>query len=150
MPQPTRFVASLCILLVSFFAASMRAEESSAPLPGVESLKPINQLPDPFLMNDGSRVKTKDDWARRRAELRDMILGYEYGHVPTETPEVKATETALNGRQPANVKQYNLTIGGKVSVPLVLTLPEGKGPFRLCRKPTSTPLSRTNLKTYYC
>lgn len=134
MPQPTRFVASLCILLVSFFAASAHAEESGKPLPGVESLKPINQLPDPFLMNDGSRVKTKDDWARRRAELRDMILGYEYGHVPTETPEVKATETALNGRQPANVKQYNLTISGKVSVPLVLTLPEGKGPFPIIIK----------------
>ena len=34
-----------------------------------ESLKPSLELPDLFTFADGSRVKTKADWERRRTEM---------------------------------------------------------------------------------
>jgi len=115
---------------------SLPAEEAKNLPPGMEKLKAINQLPDPFLMNDGSRVKTKEEWSRRRAELREMILGYEYGHVPAEATVVKATETTVDAQPSARVRQYTLTMGpgGKISVPLVLSFPEGNGPFPIVIK----------------
>ncbi len=42
----------------------------------------VAKLPDPFLLLDGTRVKTKADWARRRAEILDLILSIQYGHLP--------------------------------------------------------------------
>jgi hypothetical protein len=119
------------------------AEDAGSPaaqtqLPAVDKLPVINQLPDPFLMNDGSHVKTKADWERRRAELRELILGYEYGHLPSNTDEVKAAETASNvdSTTHATIKQITLTMGpgGKISAPLVLSIPQGNGPFPIIVK----------------
>lgn len=47
-----------------------------------EDFPAVETLPDPFLFLDGSRVKTKEDWVRRRAEIRDLVLRIEYGHLP--------------------------------------------------------------------
>jgi hypothetical protein len=137
-------LGSLIVVFVLFClsAAQLRAADSSAStsgeLPAADKLPVINQLPDPFLMNDGSRVKSKEDWARRRAELIDLILGYEYGRMPTEktpvTSEESTSETLPNSG--ATVHHITLTMGpgGKVSVPLILTVPEGKGPFPIIIK----------------
>lgn len=134
MSQPLRIV-TLLFVLSSILATAVRGEETKSVPPAILGLKVINQLPDPFLMNDGSRVKTKEDWARRRAELREMFLKYEYGHVPAETTEVKATPSADSPAN-SNEKRYTLSLGpgGKISVPLILTLPEGKGPFPIIIK----------------
>lgn len=40
------------------------------------------ELPDLFELADGGRVRTAQDWARRREELRELILDIEYGHLP--------------------------------------------------------------------
>jgi hypothetical protein len=114
-----------------------RAEDEKA-LPPVEKLPAINQLPDPFQTGPKARLQTRAQWMARRAELRDLILGYEYGRIPTETSPVSAQET---GSEPdaatgATVHQFTLKMGpgGKVSVPLVLTIPAGKGPFPIIIK----------------
>ena len=49
----------------------------------------MEQLPDPFLFLDGTRVKTKEDWARRRAEILELILHIQYGHLPEAPGNVK-------------------------------------------------------------
>ena len=51
----------------------------------------VEKLPDPFLFSDGSRVKTEEDWAQRRAEIKELILRIEYGHLPEPPGNVKLT-----------------------------------------------------------
>lgn len=101
-------------------------------LPGVDQLPVISELPDPFTFNDGSPVKTKEDWTKRRDELRKLILGYEYGTIPP-AGEVKATEQGAeeNAEAHATIRRITLHVGpgGKVPVQLVLTIPAGDGPF---------------------
>jgi hypothetical protein len=47
----------------------------------------IKKLPDLFLMNDGSRVATLEDWKVRRSEIIDLLMDVQYGNMP-DTPEV--------------------------------------------------------------
>jgi len=138
----------VCVCLPAHAASSPTRQE----LPGPDQLPSVKELPDPFKMNDGSRVKTKEDWQRRRAELRELILGYEYGRMPPAPGNVKATEehwtpppTVKPKTQPADAskappaelpagaveQQLKLTMGpeNKAATHLILTRPAGKGPF---------------------
>ncbi len=86
-------------------------------------------LPDPFMFSDGTRVSSKNDWTRRRAELQDLILRYEYGQMPPAPGNTQSVELQRNARDHHN--QYKITCGPdqKISLVLDLLLPEGKGPF---------------------
>lgn len=42
----------------------------------------LAELPDPFIFNDGSRVRSREEWARRRAEIAERVLDVEYGGLP--------------------------------------------------------------------
>ena len=125
----------VCVLSILCSAAGVLRAGNA---PGVDQLPAFKELPDPFMMRDGKRVRTKEDWDHRRAELLELILTYEYGHVPTEATEVKATQTGSeeDSETHATVRQITLAMGpgGKVSVPLVLTVPQGKGPFPIIIK----------------
>jgi len=46
----------------------------------------LGKLPDPFLKADGSRM-TPDEWWKKRDEIRDFIVDFEYGGMPPR-PEV--------------------------------------------------------------
>src|SRR5215218_9290103 len=70
------------------FAGSPSAKEMPPP----DQLPSVKELPDPFVFQDGSRVKSKEDWKRRREELRDLVLYYEYGRMPPPPGNVKAEE----------------------------------------------------------
>jgi hypothetical protein len=120
-------------------------------MPPAEELPSVKELPDPFVFLDGSRVKSKEDWKRRREELRDLVLYYEYGRMPPPPGNVKAEEepsyvapqASGSNRDPqrppdptdppsgATEKRLRLTMGpgGKVSTHVILTIPKGKGPF---------------------
>jgi len=58
--------------------------------------KLAGELPDLFefsggrLRPHGDRVRSVEDWRRRREELRDLILSIEYGHLPPEPTAVRA------------------------------------------------------------
>jgi hypothetical protein len=47
---------------ISLLAATAQAA-AWQELPPVDQLPVIQDLPDPFVFNDGSRVKTREDWA---------------------------------------------------------------------------------------
>ena len=47
------------------------------------------EMPDPFRFDDGSRVRTVEDWQRRRDEIREMVLKHQYGHMPPAPGNVK-------------------------------------------------------------
>jgi len=103
-----------------------------ADMPAVDQLPVIQELPDLFLMKDGSRAKTKEDWARRRDELKAMILYYEYGHMPpvAAATNVTATETEskVNDALGATEKKVLLAMGPdrKVQLHVELTIPRGR------------------------
>lgn len=93
----------------------------------------MTELPDPFLFLDGSRVKTREDWRRRRAELQELFFRYEYGHPPMSFTAVTAMEISRtdDAQLHATVTKVTLRLGGDggLTVPLVLTTPIGSGPF---------------------
>ena len=43
------------------------------PLPAFADLPAISYLPDPFLMADGKRMTSKDQWPARRNEIKAIL-----------------------------------------------------------------------------
>lgn len=56
----------------------------------------LGELPDPFLMNDGSRVSSAADWEKRRKEIYKTAVELQYGEMPPEPVflEVRVTSDA--------------------------------------------------------
>ena len=130
----TVLVTLMIASLINSISTASAANEP-ASMPSVESLPAVADLPDPFVMKDGSRIKTLADWAARRAELLQLILAYEYGRPPADPApgSVKADEESskkLDGIA-ATEKSLILHMGPelRVSTHLILTIPDGPGPF---------------------
>jgi hypothetical protein len=51
----------------------------------------IKELPDPFLLENGQRVTSTQDWQQRREEIKDMMLNIQYGTMPGAPEGVSAT-----------------------------------------------------------
>ncbi len=56
----------------------------------------MSKLPDPFLFNDGTGVKTKDDWKKRREELYEKTVELHFGGMPPK-PEFLEVEPLCYG-----------------------------------------------------
>src|SRR4051812_34291522 len=126
MPSMSRLTFLALLWVLGSFAWA-------AEFPPVEKLPSVKELPDPFVFMDGSRVKTPQDWERRRAELQEMILYYEYGRMPPPPGNVKAVELiSHNITAPAEAthRQFKLTFGPEQrgTILLDLTIPKGRGP----------------------
>jgi hypothetical protein len=69
---------------------------------------PYPKLPDVLIMSDGTRVKTPEQWKKRRAELKAMFDENVYGkypaHIPKVTWSVDSVETMTVQGVPAIVK----------------------------------------------
>ena len=68
--------------------------------PDANELPSQKGLPDPFIMSDGSRVKTKEDWRKQRDYLRAMLTYYQYGHMPPKPKDIMTrgrTSTTIYG-----------------------------------------------------
>src|SRR5207247_5498100 len=93
----------------------------------------VRELPDPFRFRDGSRVRTRSDWARRRKELKELIQDCAYGHLPPAPRNVRAEEQSSVHLAGLGATERKLVLsmgpGRKVSTHLVLTVPDGPGPF---------------------
>ena len=70
---------------------------SIAAPPSPLTLPAIKDLPDPFLFQDGHRVSSPLEWPARRAEMREQLLAYEYGHVPPPPGNVALDATLETG-----------------------------------------------------
>ena len=55
-----------------------------------------SKLPNPFLFDDGTFVKTTDDWHKRRAELYEKTVNLQFGGMPPE-PEFLEVEPLCYG-----------------------------------------------------
>ena len=98
--------------------------------PPVDQLPARAELPDPLTFLDGKKVATKEDWARRRVELKDLFQHYMYGYLPAPAPiEARVTKTAdiLGGK--GTLKEVEIrfpTLGDKAPrMHLAIFLPKG-------------------------
>jgi len=89
----------------------MTTRKSGTAVPGGNGGAEARELPNPFVCSDGQEVTTSADWARRRQEIRDLVLEIEYGGLPPapsgiEIERLHRTEVkALGG---AGFTQYRL------------------------------------------
>lgn len=104
----------------------------SATYPPPEALPSVKELPDPFLREDGSRIRSKREWERQRKALLSKILHYEYGELPpvprNVRGEVFTTQELPNG---IGVEQeIVLSMGPKRAVKTHIQLAQPKGEGR--------------------
>ena len=102
-------------------------ENSFDQLIKITQYQVLGSLPDPFLFEDGTRVKTQEDWQKRRQEIYRTAVELPYGKQPPE-PEFLEIE-------PLNLSQYTHTyrlITGPrlhpVSFTMTVKFPETEGP----------------------
>jgi len=81
------------------------------------ALKANNPLPDPFAMNDGTRISTKEQWACRRNEIKKDLEQYEIGPKPdpSTVTELKATLDGNKLSVKITTKDGNITLTSTVS-----------------------------------
>ncbi|MGB4710392.1 MAG: hypothetical protein WBH28_18115 [Fuerstiella sp.] len=83
-----RFLIANAILLFPAFAIAqvesgeVRSGDPQLTFPSVDELPEVTELPNPFVFLDGTAVKTREDWVRRQAEMKAMVLHYQFGHAP--------------------------------------------------------------------
>ncbi|KAI1846378.1 hypothetical protein JX266_007583 [Neoarthrinium moseri] len=115
-------------LLITCICAGFAAGQEYSPtsagcsIPTSASYPKAKKLPDPFLLSDGTRLSTKDQWSCKRAEIRDQIQRYELG---TKPPKPTVSSTLSNNKITITSSE-----GGKsASFGVTLKLPSGNGPF---------------------
>lgn len=102
--------------------------------PSVDQLPAIQELPDPLVMFNGTRITSKEQWlARRKPELKTLFQHYMYGNMPA-APQIKATiertDDALDGK--ATMKQVAIAFGPPdcPKIHLLLFVPKSKAGHR--------------------
>jgi hypothetical protein len=102
-------------------------------LPGVKDLPVRREMPDVLVMNDGSRVTTRQQWQKRREEMRRILSFYAVGQMPPPPGNVKghevSSEMVLDGQ--VKYRQMHLTLGPSRSLSLDIGVftPVAGGPF---------------------
>ena len=96
--------------------------------PDFKALPRTNLLPDAFTFADGSPVVTDEDWERRRAEILDLFIRYEFGTLPPR-PAIWRVEV-LEDRENRSGRTLNVCLwfGPDIrsSVRASVTIPAGE------------------------
>lgn len=120
-----------------------RIETRLGTLPGVDALPVREAMPDVMLMNNGTRVSTRSQWAARRQEMKSILAYYAVGQMPPPPGNVKGrevkSETVLDGA--AKYRLVHLTFGPaeKLSLNIGVFTPLNGGPFPAIILQSSTP-----------
>lgn len=67
------------------------------------------KLPDPLVFDNGEKVKTKEDWAKRRKEILKYVVDLQYGTMPPK-PEFFKVEKTYDSERVGN---FRITAGTK-------------------------------------
>ncbi|NLH15720.1 MAG: acetylxylan esterase [Phycisphaerae bacterium] len=87
-------------------------------------------LPDPLVMNDGSRVTKPEQWPLRRAEIQELLDREMYGRLPDKIPAVNwkvvSEKETADGEFPVKIKQLEGVVDNssypEIKVVIQLTL----------------------------
>lgn len=83
-------ISSRCRIFFIFIIVGLLWYQCEQRLPEFEELPRQFELPDPFIMMDGTQIKTKEDWYnKRRPELKKLFQHYIYGYLP-QKPQMNA------------------------------------------------------------
>lgn len=119
------------------------------PLPGVKALPVRAAMPDVMLMNNGTRVATPAQWAKRRADIKRILEYYFAGLAPPPPGNVKGREIKSQMVLDEKVKYrlIHLTFGPNDSLSLDIGVftPVTGGPFPALIMPGGTPPGATAL-----
>jgi hypothetical protein len=112
-------------------------------LPGVNELPVVREMPDIFVMRDGTKVKTRRQWLKRREEMKRILEYYAVGQMPPPPGNVKgkqiAEETILEGQVKYRLVQLNFGPGEKLSLNVGILTPAGGGRFPAIILQAGTP-----------
>jgi hypothetical protein len=127
--------------IVGLFAAciivgpdQIRAADSRPAFPEVKDLPLRKEMPDPLLMNDGTKVTDAAQWKARREEIKRTLEYYSIGSMPPAPGNVKGQDVksqAVNDGK-ANFRLVHLTFGPEEKLGLdiaVFTPAQSAGPF---------------------
>ena len=118
-------------------------------LPGVNDLPVRTEMPDVMTMNDGTRVKTVDQWKKRREEMKRILEYYAIGQMPPPPGNVKGhvlkSQTVLDGK--VRYRLVHLTFGPerKLALDIGIFTPVAGGPFPAIISQSGTPPGATPL-----
>lgn len=87
--------------------AALRGLRRKGKYPDPYDLPAVNSLPDPFTFFNGRKVRTRADWEKRRAEIKDLAQYYEFGYMPA--PPRTLTATSEPGPK-GSLKSNNITV----------------------------------------
>ena len=128
-----RHLGFTAILVLSVGVCLAQSGGGAAPKSAAE-LPQTRELPNPFAFSDGSPVRTKEDWQRRRSEIKGLFQDYEYGHLPPKPEKMTITRGEVVVDKEAGTTtqrlELNLSQGGKtlvMHVRLVMPL-DARGP----------------------
>ncbi len=102
-------------------------------LPGVSELTTRTAMPDVMVMNDGTRVTERRQWAVRRQEMRRILSYYAVGQMPPAPGNVKGrevqSELVLDGT--VKYRLVRLTFGptSQLNLDIGVFTPVKGGPF---------------------
>ncbi len=97
----------------------------------ITSYEVLGNLPDPFLFEDGRRVKTVSDWEERRKELWDPCVELQYGGMPPE-PEFLEVDPLCVPNTVGRMNIWRVRTGTRekpVSWTIYAHRPAGNGPW---------------------
>jgi hypothetical protein len=101
-------------------------------LPGVDQLPVRKEMPDPLVMNDGTKVTTPEQMKARQKEIREVLEYYHVGRMPPPPGNVKGTEVKSEIVMDGKVKYrlIHLTFGpeGKLSLDVGIFTPVSDKP----------------------
>ncbi len=104
--------------------------------PEVDELREIRELPNPFVFLDGTPVRSRHDWVRRREEIKAILLHYQFGHAPG-LPAADAVEAetlletdALGGRAAKRAVRLRFGPDRSIRLNIGMHVPSSEaGPF---------------------
>jgi uncharacterized protein (TIGR03435 family) len=112
-------------------------------MPGVDKLPVRKEMPDVMVMNDGTRVTTPAQWAKRREEIKRTLAYYAVGQMPPAPGNVKgqvlSSEVVLDGS--VRYRLVHLTFGPdrKLFLNIGIFTPVSGGPFPAIISQAGTP-----------
>ncbi|MGD8863464.1 MAG: hypothetical protein PVI30_25845 [Myxococcales bacterium] len=97
-------------------------------LPAPGELPAIDGHPDPFMMTDGTRITSRQDWTCRRAEIKAQVERYESGPKPVVAPEAVSGSWS-NGRLNVQVMEGEREVSFDIAIDRPSDAPDGPIPL---------------------
>jgi len=109
------------------------ARPATGMFPEVNDLPVCKEMPEVMTMNDGTTVKTIQQWRQRREEMKQILEHYELGHAPPPPGNVTGLDlkslTLLDGTVKYRLVHLKFGPEQKLGFDIAIFTPAKGGPF---------------------